>query len=83
MADATMLINVKNALGIEGDYQDATISEYIDEVTAFLTDAGVKSAYITSGIVSRGVADLWNYGAADGKLSDYFMKRATQLSYKK
>ena len=83
MADAGMLTNVKNALGIEGDYQDDTISEYIDEVTAFLTDAGVKSAYITSGIVARGVADLWNYGAADGKLSDYFMKRATQLSYKK
>lgn len=82
MADATMLTNVKNALGIEGDYQDATITEYIDEVIAFLTDAGVKSAYITSGIVSRGVADLWNYGAADGKLSQYFMQRATQLSYK-
>lgn len=83
MADVTMLTNVKSALGIEGDYQDATISEYIDEVVAFLTDAGVKSAYITSGIVSRGVADLWNYGAADGKLSEYFMQRATQLSYKK
>ena len=82
MADATMLTNVKSALGIEGDYQDATITQYIDEVTAFLTDAGVKSAYITSGIVSRGVADLWNYGAADGKLSQYFMQRATQLSYK-
>ncbi len=82
MADAGMLTNVKSALGIEGDYQDATITQYIDEVTAFLTDAGVKSAYITSGIVSRGVADLWNYGAADGKLSEYFMQRATQLSYK-
>lgn len=83
MADATMLEKVKNALGIEGDYQDKTISEYIDDVTGFLTDAGVKSQYITSGIVSRGVADLWNYGANDGKLSDYFMKRTTQLSYKK
>ena len=82
MADTTMLANVKAALGIEGDYQDSTISQYIDEVIAFLTDAGVKSANITSGIVSRGVADLWNYGAADGKLSEYFMQRATQLSYK-
>ncbi len=82
MADATMLTNVKSALGIEGDYQDSTLSEYIDEVTAFLTDAGVKSANITSGIVARGVSDLWNYGAADGKLSEYFMQRATQLSYK-
>jgi len=82
MADANMLTSVKKALGIEGDYQDDTLTEYIDEVIAFLTDAGVKSVYITSGIVSRGVADLWNYGAADGKLSEYFMQRATQLSYK-
>lgn len=83
MADVSMLDKVKKALGIEGEYQDDTLSEYIDEVTGFLIDAGVKSKYITSGIVSRGVADLWNYGAADGKLSEYFYRRATQLSYKK
>ena len=82
MADASMLAKVKTALGIEGDYQDTTISEYIDEVVDFLLDAGVKRANITSGIVARGVADLWNYGAADGTLSTYFMQRATQLSYK-
>lgn len=83
MAEETMLTKVKKALGIEGDYQDSTLQEYIDEVTTFLQDAGVKSANITSGLVARGVADLWNYGAADGKLSVYFMQRATQLSYKK
>lgn len=82
MADETMLKKVKNALGIEGNYQDDTLTEYIDEVTEFLMDAGVKSVFITSGLVARGVADLWNYGAADGKLSEYFMQRATQLSYK-
>jgi len=82
MAEETMLTKVKKALGIEGDYQDSTLQEYIDEVTTFLQDAGVKSANITSGLVARGVADLWNYGAADGKLSEYFMQRATQLSYK-
>lgn len=82
MAEETMLTKVKKALGIEGNYQDSTLQEYIDEVTTFLQDAGVKSANITSGLVARGVADLWNYGAADGKLSEYFMQRATQLSYK-
>lgn len=82
MAEETMLTKVKKALGIEGDYQDSTLQEYIDEVMTFLQDAGVKSANITSGLVARGVADLWNYGAADGKLSEYFMQRATQLSYK-
>lgn len=83
MASTTMLNSVKKALGIEGTYQDDTIASYIDEVTAFLTDAGVKSGNITAGIVARGVSDLWNYGASEGKLSEYFMQRATQLSYKK
>lgn len=78
-----MLDDVKTALGITGDYQDATIQVYINEVIAFLVDAGVSQANITSGIVARGVSDLWNYGGAEGKLSEYFMQRAAQLSYKK
>lgn len=82
MADTTLLDSVKIALGITGDYQDATISEYIEEVVAFLTDAGVAAANVTPGIVARGVSDLWNYGAGEGKLSSYFIQRATQLSYK-
>jgi hypothetical protein len=82
MADAQMLTKVKSALGITGTYLDQTLTEYIDEVMTFLTDAGVKKSNITAGIVSRGVSDLWNYGAGDGKLSSYFMQRATQLSYK-
>lgn len=82
MASTEMLTSVKNALGITGTYQDSTLGEYIDEVTEYLTDAGISSANITAGIVSRGVADLWNYGSGNGKLSDYFMQRATQLSYK-
>ena len=79
---AEMLAKVKNALGITGNYQDDTISEYIDETIGFLTDAGVAEANITSGIVARGVSDLWNYGSGDGTLSTYFMQRAAQLSYK-
>lgn len=74
--------DVKNALGITGNYQNATLQAYIDEVTAFLQDAGVASANITSGVIARGVADLWNYGAGEGKLSSYFMQRATQLALK-
>lgn len=82
MADAEMLTKVKKALGVEGTYQDDTISEYIAEVCAFLTDAGVASENITAGIVARGVSDLWSYGSGNGKLSEYFMQRAAQLSYK-
>lgn len=76
------LSDVKQALGITGSYQDNTLKAWINETVAFLQDAGVSEDAITPGIVARGVADLWNYGAGDGKFSTYFMQRATQLSYK-
>lgn len=75
-----MLTAVKAALGVTGDYQDATLEVYIAEVQDFLKKAGVPAALITAGIVARGVADLWNYGAGDGKLSEYFIQRASQLA---
>lgn len=77
-----MLEDVKNALGITGTYQDNTLQIYIDEVVEFLNDAGVATANITSGIVARGVSDLWQYGAGEGKLSSYFIQRAAQLALK-
>ena len=83
MTTDEMLVHVKNAIGVTGDYQDETLTEYINEVIAFLNDAGVPSSKITPGIVARGVSDLWNYGAGEGKLSSYFMVRATQLSLKR
>lgn len=76
------LEDIKNALGITGDYLDATLQIYFDEVVAFLKDAGVSQSNITKGIVARGVADLWNYGTGEGKLSSYFIQRAVQLAYK-
>lgn len=83
MADTSMLDKVKNGLGITGDDLNITLTEYIDEVVEFLKDAGVLEINITAGIVTRGVSDLWNYGAGEGKLSEYFLQRATQLSYKR
>lgn len=76
------LEGVKNATGLTGDYQDGTIQIWFDEAVGFLKDAGVKDTNITDGIVARGVLDLWNYGAGEGKLSEYFKQRAAQLAYK-
>lgn len=76
------LEQIKAALGITGDYQDATLQQYYAEVVAFLLDAGVNSHDITVGIVARGISDLWNYGGAEGKLSEYFLQRAAQLKNK-
>lgn len=86
MTDIELLIKVKNSLGITGTYQDDTLKVYVDEVIEYLSDAGVKSEVIKSsisvGVIARGVADLWNYGAGNAKLSDYFYQRAKQLVYK-
>lgn len=79
-----MLSAVKSALGITGTYQNATIQFYINDINQYLADAGVPAEKIgteaTAGAVARGVADLWNYGAGEGKLSPYFYERAIQLS---
>lgn len=76
------LDDIKDAIGITGDYQDATLRIYMDEVVDFLREAGVSEAHISAGLVARGVSDLWNYGGEEGKLSPYFFQRAAQLSYK-
>ena len=47
-----------------------------------MKDAGVSEANITTGVVARGVADLWDYGSGSGQLSTYFKQRATQLAYR-
>lgn len=82
----SMLDKVKANLGITGTYQDATIQGYIDEVKEFLIDGGVDRTIVeaesSAGIISRGVADLWNYGSGGTKLSSYFKQRAIQLAYK-
>lgn len=84
MADFDTLSSVKNALGVGGNFHDNTLLAYIGEVEGYLVSAGVPASVIGSelcaGIVARGVADLWNYGAGEGKLSPYFHERVIQLS---
>ena len=84
MAD-TQLELVKSALGITGTYQDTTLKIYINEVKAYMKDAGVSTELIDSevsaGVIAIGVTDLWNYNGGAGKLSDYFYQRVSQLAY--
>ena len=82
MTDAELLSKVKKALNIQSDFQNDTLTQYIEEVVDYLVGAGIKRDNITAGIVARGVSDLWNYGAGEGELSEYFYQKATQLSYK-
>lgn len=82
MTDASILTGVKNALGITGNFMDDTLNVYIDEVTSYMSNAGVTDSNIVAsvGVIARGVNDLWNNSAGNGKLSPYFYDRVTQLA---
>ena len=83
MTDTELLTKIKNGLGITGEYQDATLTVYVEEVKAFMKSAGVADDVIQSevsvGCIMRGVADLWNYGSGNASLSNYFRMRVIQL----
>lgn len=83
---AERIAKVKTALGISGEYQDDTLSLYIDEVIEELVDGGVARSIAESnaavGCIAVGVNDLWNYSSGGVKHSDYFYKRLIQLSMK-
>ena len=78
-----MLEEVKQRLSITGHDLDPTINGMIDDVVAFCLSAGVKYSQLVKpdviGLIARGVADLWNYGAGDGKFSQVFHMRLNQL----
>lgn len=85
MTDAELLEEVKKRLGVTGDYQNDTIGGHIQDVKEYMIDAGVTDAIMQSpriiGAVTRGVSDLWNYGAGDGNFSTFFYQRVSQLVY--
>lgn len=88
LAAAERLAKVKTALGMNGsDYQDDTLSLYINEVVEFMIDAGVQREVAESeaavGCIAIGVNDLWNYSSGGVRHSDYFKSRVVQLSYKR
>lgn len=83
MTDTELLTEVKQGLGITGAFQDNTLTVYINEVKGFMLSAGVPkdvvNSNVSTGCISRGVADLWNYGAGNASLSSYFKMRVIQL----
>lgn len=85
MTETEQLEEVKKAIGITENFQDGTIMIHMQEVKEYLRGAGVSENLLKSkkiiGLLSRGIMDLWNYGAGTTKLSTYFIERAIQLSY--
>lgn len=86
---AERLAKVKTAMfgTSAGNYNDDTLTIYIEEVIEELVDGGVARSIAESnaavGCIAVGVNDLWNYTSGGVKHSDYFYKRLIQLSKKK
>lgn len=82
ISDAELLEEVKASINLSGNnYQDKTISFWIDEVKRYILQAGVSADVVGStlakGCIAQGVNDLWGNGG--GVLSDYFYQSASQL----
>lgn len=79
----TLVDEVKNRLGLTGTFHDELIGALIEDVKVFMLDGGVTADILIHeraiGCISRGVADLWNYGSGDGRFSDVFFQRMIQL----
>lgn len=84
MEDNELLDAIKTRLGITGTYHDGLLLAYAEDVKAYMLSGGVKPRILEDvasvGCIARGVADLWNYGAGDGKFSEVFYQRVIQLA---
>jgi hypothetical protein len=82
------LAKVKIALfgSSAGNYNDETMTFYIEQVIEEIIDSGVARSVAESdaavGCIAIGVNDLWCYASGGVKHSDYFYKRVIQLSKK-
>lgn len=58
---------------------------YCTEAQQVIKNAGVKDTVAESakavGVIARGVLDLWNFGAGEGKFSPLFFQLVEQLKY--
>lgn len=80
MTDAEFLDEVKKRLAITGSFHDELLAGYIQDVKAYLTRAGVEVfTEACTGVIARGVSDIWNFGSGDGKFSAMFYDMASQL----
>lgn len=75
---------IKVRLGLTGNHHDSLLLAYANDTKDYLVSAGVHPEVVDSrksiGVIARGVADLWNFGAGEGKFSQVFYQRAIQLT---
>ncbi|MEE0265925.1 MAG: collagen-like protein [Acutalibacteraceae bacterium] len=81
-----MSIKIAELLQYTGDNPLLTVlPAYITQAQFVIKNAGVKDTVAESekavGAICRGVLDLWNFSAGDGKFSQSFFQMVEQLKY--
>lgn len=84
ISDEVLVSEIKKRLGITGDHHDALLLAYANDTKEYMHSAGVPGDVVDGeasvGVISRGVADLWNLGAGEGHFSGLFYQRVTQMA---
>lgn len=77
----SLLEEVKNRASISGDFHNAIIISYIEDIKQYMISAGVDETIVNSkksiGCIARGVLDLFN----QNDFSDFFKQRVIQLTF--
>lgn len=84
MTAAELLSEIKTRLSVTGNFHDGLFTALAEDVKEYLTSAGADAESSAAvGVIARGVADLWNFGSGDGKFSEVFYQRLSQLVIEK
>lgn len=84
MTAAELTAEIKTRLSLTGTFHDSLITALADDVKEYIKSAGADAESPAAvGVIARGVADLWNFGSGDGKFSEVFYQRVSQLALEK
>lgn len=85
ITDEELVNEIKKRLGITGAHHDTLLLAYANDTKEFMHSGGIPADVVDSeasvGLISRGVADLWNLGSGQGVFSGFFKQRIAQMYY--
>lgn len=84
MTAAELTAEIKTRLSLTGTFHDNLITALANDVKEYIKSAGADAESPAAvGVIARGVTDLWNFGSGDGKFSEVFYQRVSQLALEK
>lgn len=83
MSEEQLLLEIKSALGITGEYQDPTLKVHIQIVKNDMLESGVLEEVVNSekalGAFVMGVRDLWTNESGKAQFSPFYIQQVVKL----